>query len=170
MSENLPEKQEKKNLPAKEEKDEGPKRFVSKGPHVLLDSKTNTFWMKKDSWQDKGKYFNWHESRDYMEMKNIRKIGGFDDWRIPTINDANALFDLEAENIGKGGIKLHYDAAFPEGAFRAMWLTGDTSTRRPRFDLAEGKEKPVDEYNFGAVRLCRKDPVKKDQSRRPSRR
>ena len=170
MSEKLPANQQDENLPVKPEKDEGPKRFLEKGPHVLFDSKTNTFWMKKDSWQDKGKFFNWHESRDYMDMKNIRKIGGFDDWRIPTINDANALFDSEVENIGKGGIKIHVDPAFPEGAFRAIWLTGDTSTRRPRFDLAEGKEKPVDEYSFGAVRLCRKDPIKKDQSRRPGRR
>jgi len=37
--------------------DKGPKRFVEKGPHVVLDTKTNVFWLKKDSWQDKGKFF-----------------------------------------------------------------------------------------------------------------
>jgi hypothetical protein len=58
---------------------------------------------------------------------------------------------------------------FPEGAFRSMWLMGDTSTRRPRYDFVEGKEQAVDEYCFGSVRLCRKDPVKRQQNR-PQRR
>ncbi len=55
--------------------DEGPKRFVEKGPHVIYDTQTGLFWLKKDSWQDKGKFFNWHEARDYADNKNMRKIG-----------------------------------------------------------------------------------------------
>ena len=46
---------------ARPEEDAKPKRFVEKGPHVIYDTKTKMFWMKKDSWQDKGKFFNWHE-------------------------------------------------------------------------------------------------------------
>ena len=56
--------------------DEGPKRFVSHGPLVIQDTVTGLYWLKKDSWQDRGKYYNWHESIEFAERKNVRKIGG----------------------------------------------------------------------------------------------
>ena len=139
----------------------GPKRFVEKGPHVVFDTKTNIFWLKKDSWQDKAKFFNWHEAVEYNDRKNLRKIGGFDDWRLPLFEEAKTLYDEAHENPGKGGVALHLDPIFPEGAFKVTWLGGDTSTRRPRYDFSEGKEVYVDEYSFGAVRSCRKAPVQK---------
>ena len=142
--------------------DTEPKRFVEKGPQVILDTETNIFWLKKDSWQDKGKFFNWHESKDYADTKNLRSIGGFDDWRLPLAEEAETLFDETKENPGKGGINLRLDTAFPEGAFKSMWLMGDTSTRRPRLDLTEGNVIMVEEYSFGSARLCRKGTVKKN--------
>ena len=144
--------------------DDGPKRFVVKGPHVVLDTKTNIFWLKKDSWQDKGKFFNWHEATEFAERKNIRKTGGFDDWRLPNIEEATSLFDENFEVPGKGGTSLHFDPIFPEGAFKTGWIAGDTSTRRPRFDYSEGKVVSVEEYSFGSVRICRKDKVVRHQS------
>lgn len=149
----------------KEQKQEQ-KRFLEKGPQVLLDTRTGIYWMKKDSWQDKGKFFNWHESRDYADTKNLRRIGGFDDWRLPNADEAASLYDEGAENVGKGGIPLHIDSTFPEGAFRSAWLSGDTSTRRPRFDFSDGRVVTADEYGFGAVRVCRKDLVGKENQRR----
>ncbi len=143
--------------------DEGPKRFVEKGPHVIYDTQTGLFWLKKDSWQDKGKFFNWHEARDYADNKNMRKIGGFDDWRLPSCAEAKTLFDASKEHPGKGGVALHIDTIFPEGAFKAEWLAGDTSTKRPRFHYVEGKEVYAEEYSFGSVRLCRKDAVRRNR-------
>jgi hypothetical protein len=140
---------------------EKPKRFVEKGPHVLMDTKTSMYWMKKDSWQDKGKFFNWHESRDYADTKNLRKIGGFDDWRVPTPDEAATMYDPSFENPAKGGVAIGIDTAFPEGAFKSTWVMADTSTRRPRYDFSQGTIVHVDEYAFGSVRVCRKDKVGK---------
>ena len=95
--------------------------------------------MKKDSWQDKGKFFNWHESRDYADTKNMRKIGKFEDWRLPSADETQTLFIKDKEVVGKGGVTLRLDPAFPEGAFKTCWVAGDTSTKRPRFDFSEGK-------------------------------
>jgi hypothetical protein len=151
------------------QKPELPKRFVEKGPMVVYDTQTQIYWLKKDSWQDKSKFLNWHEARDYADAKNMRKIGGFDDWRLPTADEAETLFDQTAENPGKGGVVLRLDKVFPEGAFPSVWLTGDTSTRRPRFSLADGKLAHADEYSFGSVRACRKDKAgakKKNQALR----
>jgi len=140
-----------------------PKRFIPKGPFVIYDTQTGISWMKKDSWQDKGRFFNWHESRDYADTKCIRKIGKFEDWRLPLADEAQTLFVMDKEIVGKGGVNLHLDPAFPEGAFKTCWVAGDTSTKRPRFDFSEGKVLTVEEYSFGSVRLCRKDVVGKER-------
>jgi len=153
-----------------EEIDEGPKRFVAMGPHVVHDTETNLYWMKKDSWQDKGKFFNWHESKDYAGKKNIRRIGGFEDWRLPTNDEAATLYDESLTNSGKGGATVHIDTVFPEGSFKVEWTTSDTSTRRPRYDYTQGKILHTDEYSFGSVRLVRKEPVKRGDNPRQTNR
>lgn len=150
-------------------RDKTTKRFIEKGPHVVFDAKTSVYWLKKDSWLDKGKFFNWHESRDYADKKNLRKIGGYDDWRLPSFDEASSLYDPGFENTAKGGAAIHIDPVFPEGGFKNVWLVGDTSTRRPRFDFVDGKVTSIDEYSFGAARLCRKDSVKRDHTRPPVR-
>lgn len=142
------------------------KRFVEKGPLVVYDSVTDIYWLKKDSWQDKGKFFNWHEAKDFADNKNLRKIGGFGDWRLPTMDEAQTLYEAKAENPGKGGTVLHIDKIFPEGGFKTSWLMGDTSTRRPRFDYTEGKVASADEYCFGSVRICRKGAIRGDDKSR----
>ncbi|MDH5761745.1 MAG: DUF1566 domain-containing protein [Nitrospinota bacterium] len=140
--------------------DEGPKRFVEHGPQVIQDTKTGLYWLKKDSWQDRGKYFNWHEAKEFAERKNVRKIGGFADWRLPTNEEAATLYNEEWENKGKSGETIHIDPLFPEGSFKMQWTMADTSTRRPRFDYISGQIASADEYAFGSVRICRKDPVR----------
>ena len=140
--------------------DEGPKRFVSHGPLVIQDTVTGLYWLKKDSWQDRGKYYNWHESIEFAERKNVRKIGGFKDWRLPTNEEAATLYDATWKNVGKTGEVLYIDSLFPEGSFKMQWTMADTSTRRPRFDFTQGVIASADEYAFGSVRICRKDPVK----------
>ena len=141
--------------------DEGPKRFVAQGPLVVLDTQTGMSWMKNDSWQEKGKFMNWHEAKDFAELKNVRKIGGFNDWRMPFLVEAEGLYDAQYENKGKSGVTIHIDPIFPEGAFKTSWVTADTSTRRPRFDFEAGKAVNVDEYAFGSVRVCRREPIRK---------
>ena len=155
----LPQKVEQQELVQKEE---GPKRFIGKGPHVVHDTETGISWMKKDSWQEKGRFMNWHEAREFAELKNVRKIGGFDDWRLPVPNEVEGLYNEEFENKGKSGVALHIDPIFPEGAFKTCWVTADTSTRRPRFDFNIGKIVNADEYSFGSVRVCRKEKMTKD--------
>ena len=140
--------------------DDGPKRFVAHGPFVIHDTVTGLYWLKKDSWQDRGKYYNWHEAKEFAERKNVRKIGGFSDWRLPTSEEAATLYDAELENTGKTGEVLHIDPLFPAGSFKMQWTMADTSTRRPLYDFTQGQVSSADEYAFGSVRICRKDPVR----------
>ncbi len=147
--------------------DEGPKRFVEHGPLVIHDTETGMYWLKKDSWQEKGKYFNWHEAIDFAEKKNVRKIGGFNDWRLPTNEEAATLYNENLENKDKTGADIHIDPVFPEGSFKMQWTMADTSTRRPRFHYGQGQIVTADEYSFGAVRICRREPIRKNNQRRP---
>ena len=140
--------------------DEGPKRFVAQGPLVVQDTKTGMYWLKKDSWLDRQKYLNWHESIEFAERKNVRKTGGFSDWRLPTNEEAATLYDEAWKNTSKTGEALYIDSLYSEGSFKMQWTMADTSTRRPRFDYTQGQIASADEYAFGAVRICRKDPVK----------
>ncbi|PIQ97231.1 MAG: hypothetical protein COV67_05380 [Nitrospinae bacterium CG11_big_fil_rev_8_21_14_0_20_56_8] len=169
MNQEAPDTGLQKTGPQVPEKKEGPKRFVEKGPHVIFDTKTQIYWLKKDSWQDKAKFVNWHEAREYADKKNMRKIGGFEDWRLPTMDEALTLFDPSQVNIGKGGVEIHIDTIFPVESFKCQWLMGDTSTRRPRFDYIEGKMQAADEYSFGSVRLCRKDAIRRNDHPRNRR-
>ena len=79
---------------------------------------------------------------EFSFIKGVQ-IGGFDDWRMPLFDEAKTLYDEMHNNSGKGGVTLHIDPIFPEGAFKVEWLGGDTSTRRPRFDYSEGKCRQV---------------------------
>lgn len=160
---NLPQKVEQKEI---EKKEEGPKRFVAKGPLVVYDTKTGLSWLKKDSWQEKGKFMNWHEAKEFAQLKNVRKIGGFDDWRLPVPDEIRELYSEESESKSKGGEIIHIDSIFPEGAFKTCWVTADTSTRRPRFDFSSGQMVTVDEYAFGSVRVCRRDIMSKKNALR----
>ena len=147
MAEKLPQKVER--APVKQ--DVKPKRYVEKGRDVIFDNKTRVYW---------------HEAVEYSDRKNLRKIGGFNDWRLPSEDEVSSLYDESCENPGKGGVILHLDPAFPEGAFKTAWVAGDTSTRRPRFDYSEGKTVNAEEYSFGSVRICRKDQVIRDHTRK----
>ncbi|GIT65011.1 MAG: hypothetical protein Ct9H300mP23_06380 [Nitrospinota bacterium] len=77
MEENLPKKGRSRTGEKKQElaekKDDKPKRFVEKGRDVVFDNKTRVYWLKKDSWQDKGKFVNWHEAVEFAERKNNGK-------------------------------------------------------------------------------------------------
>ena len=145
-----------------EKVDEGPKRFIEYGPLVIFDTVNGLYWLKKDSWQEKGKFFNWHEAKEYTERKNVRSIGGFTDWRLPTEDEAATLYDENLTNVAKGGDTVHIDPVFPEGSFKVEWSVSNTSTGRPRFNYVNGRVYYVEEYTFGSVRGCRKDPIKKD--------
>jgi Protein of unknown function (DUF1566) len=55
---------------------------------VYLDPKTKLMWTIADN----GKDIHWHEANEYA--KQLR-LGGFSDWRLPTIEELEKLYDLK---------------------------------------------------------------------------
>jgi TIR domain/Protein of unknown function (DUF1566) len=64
-----------------------PKVEIPEG--VYLDPQTKLMWTIEDN----GKDINWHEANEYA--KRLR-LGGYSDWRLPTIEELEKLYDPKA--------------------------------------------------------------------------
>ena len=93
-----------------------------KGPDgTIYDSKSSLMWMANDSRLDLEKNITWNEAEEYVNERNARKIGGHNDWRMPSVQEATALFDLEKANKDFKGEDIHIDPIFPPGAGNCTW-------------------------------------------------
>ena len=61
-------------------------RFVDNGDGTISDTKTGLMWVSKDN----GVPINWPDAVEYC--KNLR-VGGYTDWRMPTIDELEGLYD-----------------------------------------------------------------------------
>ena len=100
-------------------------RFIDNGNETITDNEIKVMWRKQDSFQELGKWKNWFKSQEYVELTNIMKFAGYDDWRLPTQDEAWALFDLTKTNKDKYGDDIYLDPIFPEGSAGTTW-TSDT--------------------------------------------
>ncbi|UCE05407.1 MAG: DUF1566 domain-containing protein, partial [bacterium] len=60
-------------------------------------------------WQQGGskKFMNLEKTQAYVEKLNIDNYAGFSDWRLPTLEEAMTLIEMEIKSNG-----LHVDAVF----------------------------------------------------------
>ena len=61
-------------------------RFVDNGDGTVTDTKTDLMWAQTDNMG----HINWHDARLYCENFILR---GYDNWRMPTIEELQTLFD-----------------------------------------------------------------------------
>ena len=66
-------------------------RFIAYANGTILDTKTNLMWAAKDN----GKGLLEHDGKDYIE--NYRG-GGYTDWRMPTMDELETIYDGDMEN------------------------------------------------------------------------
>jgi len=66
-----------------------PSRFKDQGDGTILDSQTNLVWEKNF------RELTWQDAMDYT--KNL-KLGGKNDWRLPTRQELESLLNLERYN------------------------------------------------------------------------
>ena len=75
-----------------------PARFADGENDTVIDGARRLLWLKQDTWQMTGKWMNWVQARDYSEELNQKKYGGYQGWRLPTVQEAKSLFDKKQEN------------------------------------------------------------------------
>ena len=98
-------------------------RFLKSADGAVYDSLTSLTWMSNDSKIDLNKEVSWDEAEKYAADVNNKKIGGYDDWRIPSAQEALTLFDKNKLNKDFKGGDIHLDSIFPPGAGNTTWTS-----------------------------------------------
>ena len=63
---------------------------------VLIDRATGLMWQQGGSSEG----MNYEKAQEYIADLNRRKIGGFDDWRLPTLEEAMTLMEPQKQSNG----------------------------------------------------------------------
>ena len=98
-------------------------RFLKSDNGTVYDSLTSLTWMSNDSKIDLNKEVSWDEAEKYAADMNKKKVGGHDDWRIPSTQEALTLFDKNKLNKDFKGGDIHLDSIFPPGAGNTTWTS-----------------------------------------------
>ena len=137
-------------------------RFIDNQDGTMTDSTTELVWMQEDAWQKEAKWFTWDEATDLVHDLNNIKLGGFQDWRLPTEDEIQSLYHEKASNQDKYGKEIHLWPAFPSGGLATVWLKGESGQEGIIFDFKNGEFRPMYKSKSGrmTVRLVRGEMLK----------
>ncbi len=138
-------------------------RFQDFGDGTILDAKSKLMWMKMDVWQTEGKWLNWHMANEFVQKANNKKFGGYSDWRLPTPDEAQSLYEPNKINEDKDGDKIFIDPIFPKGAGWATWTSEDKSDKARVVSYKDVGDQSYQDKISGRdafVRLVRKHTLK----------
>jgi hypothetical protein len=96
-------------------------RFIDNGNGTITDGQMKVIWRKTDSFQDTKKWLNWFKGQDYVEIANMERLAGGEDWRYPTEEEAWSLFDLNYKNTDKYGDDIYLSSIFEPGSAGTTW-------------------------------------------------
>ena len=68
--------------------------YIKKGEKVVIDYRTNLMWQQSGS-QESGYY---EKAQTYIKHLNDSKFAGYDNWRLPTLEEAMSLMEREKKN------------------------------------------------------------------------
>ena len=95
--------------------------FVDNGDGTVTDTRANLMWKKDDSFKEFGYGINWFEAQDYCEILNEKKFAGYDDWRLPSGEEAKSAFSFTQSNTDKDGAETHISDLFEPGGGHNTW-------------------------------------------------
>ena len=95
--------------------------FVDNGDGTISDTRANLMWKKDDSFKEFGYGINWFEAQDYCEVLNEKKFAGYDDWRLPSGEEAKSVFSFTQSNTDKDGAETHISELFEPGGGHNTW-------------------------------------------------
>ena len=95
--------------------------FVDNGDGTVSDTRSNLMWKKDDSFKEFGYGINWFEAQDYCEILNEKKFAGYDDWRLPSGEEAKSVFSFTQSNTDKDGAETHISDLFEPGGGHNTW-------------------------------------------------
>ncbi|QPJ65478.1 MAG: DUF1566 domain-containing protein [Candidatus Nitrohelix vancouverensis] len=133
------------------------KQLIDNGNGTITDLKSNVMWKKTDSFQDTKKWMNWFRCQDYVEISNLERFGGYDDWRYPNEAEAWGLFDLGKKNTDKYGDEIYLDPIFEPLCAGTTWCLDEKGSAALIVQYEDGQKVWPSKYaNFNmAVRMVR---------------
>jgi Protein of unknown function (DUF1566) len=135
-------------------------RFIDNNNGTITDTKMNVMWKKTDSFQDNKKWLNWFKGQDFVEIANLERISGYEDWRFPTEEEAWSLFDLEKTNQDKYGDDIYLDPIFEPGSAGTTWTLEEKDSSALIIQYEDGQKVWPSKYSHlnMAYRMVRKIP------------
>jgi len=131
------------------------KRFIDNGDGTVTDQETKLIWKQADSFQDSSKWVNWYRALEYIKELNIKKFAGYDDWRIPTLEEAESLYDEDHAILDMDRMDIFISPAFSPGGGFTSW----TSNELPHASAA------IYYYRYGHANANHKEDITKDSVR-----
>lgn len=135
-------------------------RFIDNGNGTITDEQIQVMWKKTDSFQDTKKWLNWFKGHDYVEITNMERFAGFEDWRYPTEEEAWSLFDLSYKNTDKYGDEIYLSSIFEAGSAGTTWTIAERDSSALIIQFEDGMKVWPSKYaNLNmAYRLVRSLP------------
>jgi hypothetical protein len=96
-------------------------RFTADSKGAVLDSQTGLMWQKTDSYHDRKKGMNWYQALEYVDSKNSEKFAGYNDWRLPTLDELRQIWDSNRPVESKDGDPIGLPGVFASGGSYYLW-------------------------------------------------
>jgi hypothetical protein len=115
-------------------------RYIFNKNGTISDKLTGLMWQESYSYPENGVYLNWFNSWDYVAELNKSKLGGHEDWRLPTRLEIQSIYEIERTFESRGRIyKLHIDPLFEFSYGSCYWTihTRLSAALGFEFDLGE---------------------------------
>ena len=103
------------------------KRLCDNGDGTVSDKETKLMWNQTDAYQDTSKWSNWFMAEDYIKSLNNKKFAGYTNWRMPTLEEAEDLYDEDIHIRDMDRFEIFIDSTFSPGGGFTTW----TSDERP---------------------------------------
>ena len=96
-------------------------RFQDNPSGVITDTKHKKNWLPKDSWGDLGQWRNYNESIAYARLMNQVYAGGYSDWRIPSKQEVEDLYDISCDSLDWENEIIHISTLFVTNCSTYIW-------------------------------------------------
>ncbi|MZH40601.1 MAG: DUF1566 domain-containing protein [Nitrospinae bacterium] len=110
-------------------------RFVENGNRTIKDLQTGLVWQESYAYIETGNNISWYDAQEYIGKLNHEKLGGYDDWRLPSRLEIQSIYEIAKpfQSRGKTFI-LHIDPVFEFSYGSCFW------TSKTRWSAALGFE------------------------------